>query len=139
MRAAVYVEQDKPLVIEDLEPTGPAPATSSSRSRPAACATPTSRSPNGTLPIPPPCILGHEGAGVVDWVGPEVSQVKPGDRVIASFVPACGSCWYCLHDKSNLCDGHGRDRDAPRAKRADGSIVRRLHRARHVRRHHDRA
>jgi S-(hydroxymethyl)glutathione dehydrogenase / alcohol dehydrogenase len=52
-----------------------------------------------------------------------VSQIKPGDRVIATFVPACGSCWFCLHDKSNLCTGTAETAMLPRAKRDDGSII----------------
>ena len=50
-------------------------------------------------------ILGHEGAGTVLAVGSEVTRVRPGDRVIASFQPACGNCWFCLHEQSQLCDG----------------------------------
>jgi S-(hydroxymethyl)glutathione dehydrogenase/alcohol dehydrogenase len=49
--------------------------------------------------------------------------VKPGDHVIASFVPACGVCWYCLHDQSNLCDKSGELMFAPRATRPDGSAA----------------
>jgi S-(hydroxymethyl)glutathione dehydrogenase/alcohol dehydrogenase len=76
---------------------------------------------NGSLPLPPPCILGHEGTGIVESVGNEVTRVKPGDRVIASFTPACGVCWYCLHDQSNLCEHMGAVSVAPKATRADGT------------------
>ena len=48
-------------------------------------------------------MLGHEGTGVVEKVGADVHPPAVGDRVIGSFVPACGVCWYCLHDQSNLC------------------------------------
>jgi S-(hydroxymethyl)glutathione dehydrogenase / alcohol dehydrogenase len=123
MRAAVYVEQDKPLSIEDLEPTEPGPRDVVVQVAASGVCHSDLSVTNGTLPIPPPCILGHEGAGVVDWVGPEVSQIKPGDRVITTFVPACGSCWFCLHDKSNLCTGTAETAVLPRAKRGDGSII----------------
>ena len=54
----------------------------------------------------PPRVLGHEGTGVVEEVGAEVTAVAVGDRVIGSFIPACGVCWFCLHDQSNLCEQH---------------------------------
>jgi S-(hydroxymethyl)glutathione dehydrogenase/alcohol dehydrogenase len=78
---------------------------------------------NGTLPLPPPTILGHEGAGTVDWVGSEVTGVKKGDRVLATFIPSCGDCWYCLHDRSNLCEQTGAVMTTPRAQRADGTAI----------------
>src|SRR5207237_4976654 len=78
---------------------------------------------NGTLPLPPPTILGHEGVGTVDWVGSEVSQVKKGDRVIGTFIPSCGACWYCTHDQSNLCEQTGPVLMTPRAQRPDGTPI----------------
>ena len=59
---------------------------------------------NGTIPTMAPCVLGHEGAGVVKEVGPGVTDVKPGDHVIISFTPACRKCKNCLRGQSNLCD-----------------------------------
>ena len=50
-----------------------------------------------------PAILGHEGAGVVVEVGPEVKSVKPGDHVIPLYIPECRCCEYCLSGKTNLC------------------------------------
>ena len=52
----------------------------------------------------PPCIGGHEGAGVVMEVGPGVFSVAPGDHVVFGFVPACGRCPSCAAGHSNLCD-----------------------------------
>ena len=52
----------------------------------------------------PPCIGGHEGAGVVMEVGPGVFSVAPGDHVVFGFVPACGRCPSCASGHSNLCD-----------------------------------
>jgi len=59
---------------------------------------------NGTIPSGFPCVLGHEGAGVVAEVGPGVTSVAPGDHVILSFVPACQRCKPCLRGQSYLCD-----------------------------------
>ena len=52
----------------------------------------------------PPCIGGHEGAGVVQEVGPGVTSVSVGDHVVFGFLPACGRCPYCVSGRSNLCD-----------------------------------
>jgi S-(hydroxymethyl)glutathione dehydrogenase/alcohol dehydrogenase len=78
---------------------------------------------NGGVPMPVPLILGHEGSGTVLEVGAEVTRVHKGDRVIASFIPACGDCWYCLHHQSNLCEQSGGMMIAPRGTRSDGSNV----------------
>lgn len=50
-----------------------------------------------------PAILGHEGAGVVVEVGPEVKSLQPGDHVIPLYVPECRCCQFCLSGKTNLC------------------------------------
>ena len=60
----------------------------------------------GTIALP--AVLGHEGAGVVQSVGDGVSMVKPGDRVILSFVPNCGHCHSCESGAPHLCDEHAR-------------------------------
>jgi NDMA-dependent alcohol dehydrogenase len=51
-----------------------------------------------------PIVAGHEGAGIVERVGEGVTRVKPGDHVVCSFVPSCGTCRYCCTGRSNLCD-----------------------------------
>ncbi|BAX90392.1 NDMA-dependent alcohol dehydrogenase [Mycobacterium shigaense] len=51
-----------------------------------------------------PILGGHEGAGVVEEVGPGVTAVRPGDHVAMSFIPACGSCRFCVDGQSYICD-----------------------------------
>nr|XP_023677965.1 alcohol dehydrogenase 1-like [Paramormyrops kingsleyae] len=51
-----------------------------------------------------PAVLGHEGAGIVESVGPGVSRLKAGDRVIPLFVSQCGECRFCLHPETNHCN-----------------------------------
>ena len=51
-----------------------------------------------------PVLGGHEGAGIVTEVGPGVENVAPGDHVVLSFIPSCGTCPTCQSGKRNLCD-----------------------------------
>ena len=53
-----------------------------------------------------PMVLGHEGAGVVDEVGPGVTELAVGDHVVLTVFPSCGQCWYCLRGDSYLCSGN---------------------------------
>jgi S-(hydroxymethyl)glutathione dehydrogenase / alcohol dehydrogenase len=54
--------------------------------------------------VPMPIVLGDEGAGVVEAVGPGVHTLKPGDHVILSWAPTCGRCHYCVIGRPNLCE-----------------------------------
>ncbi|MBA2460373.1 MAG: alcohol dehydrogenase catalytic domain-containing protein [Actinobacteria bacterium] len=58
---------------------------------------------DGTRPRPVPMVLGHEAAGVVESVGPGVSDVRQGDHVVLSFVPSCGLCAECAGGEPILC------------------------------------
>src|SRR5437660_12303408 len=51
-----------------------------------------------------PLVGGHEGAGIVEAVGPGVTRVKVGDHVSCSYIPVCGRCRYCSTGRQNLCD-----------------------------------
>ena len=51
-----------------------------------------------------PLLGGHEGAGIVEEVGPGVTTLQPGDHVAVSFIPACGSCRWCADGATYLCD-----------------------------------
>ena len=57
----------------------------------------------GTIPMPLPTVLGHEGAGVVEDVGPGVDHLRPGDLVAVSWVAQCGECFYCSRRQPHLC------------------------------------
>lgn len=59
---------------------------------------------DGDLPPRYPIVGGHEGAGIIEDVGPGVSKVAPGDHVVCSFIPNCGTCRYCSTGRQNLCD-----------------------------------
>ncbi len=51
-----------------------------------------------------PVVPGHEGAGVVEAVGPGVTRLAPGDHIAINWAPNCGSCFYCLHNRPSLCE-----------------------------------
>src|SRR5450631_3402434 len=51
-----------------------------------------------------PIVGGHEGAGIIEEVGPGVTKVKPGDHVVCSFIPNCGTCRYCATGRQSICD-----------------------------------
>jgi S-(hydroxymethyl)glutathione dehydrogenase/alcohol dehydrogenase len=58
----------------------------------------------GDMPSRYPIVGGHEGAGIIEEVGPGVTRVKPGDHVVCSFIPSCGHCRFCSTGQQNLCD-----------------------------------
>jgi succinate semialdehyde reductase (NADPH) len=57
----------------------------------------------GEVAFPIPCVLGHEIAGVVAEVAPDVTTVQPGDAVVCSFIMPCGRCDYCARGRDDLC------------------------------------
>lgn len=70
-----------------------------------------------------PLILGHEGTGIVTAVGRDVRSLAVGDRVIGSFVPACGRCWHCVRGESTQCERAYTEPTTPTGQLADGSAV----------------
>ena len=123
MRAAVFVETGGPLSIENVEPAPPGPRdVVVNLGASGVCHSDLSLK-NGYVGIMPGTILGHEGAGTVLEVGNEVTRVKPGDRIVASFIPACGTCWFCLHDSSELCDNELNVMMTPRGNREGGQYL----------------
>jgi S-(hydroxymethyl)glutathione dehydrogenase/alcohol dehydrogenase len=121
MRAAVFVGTEQPLSIEDVEPAAPGPRDVIVEIGASGVCHSDLSVVHGYLPVPPGVVLGHEGTGRIVEVGSEVTKVKKGDRVVSSFVPACGVCWFCLHDQSNLCEREFETMMAARGKRPDKS------------------
>ena len=126
MKAAVLVEPNKPLVIEDLNIAKPGPHEVLIRT--AACGLCHSdlHFIEGAYPHPLPAIPGHEAAGIVEAVGSEVRTVKPGDAVVTCLSAYCGHCEFCVTGRMSLCLGGDTRRapgEAPRITRADGSQV----------------
>jgi alcohol dehydrogenase (nicotinoprotein) len=73
----------------------------------------------GDAPMRMPVVGGHEGAGVVDAVGEDVTRVAVGDHVVCSFIPACGKCRYCSTGHQGLCN---EGRNAGTGMFADGTF-----------------
>jgi S-(hydroxymethyl)glutathione dehydrogenase/alcohol dehydrogenase len=104
VRAAVAFEAKRPLEIEQIELAGPQQGECLVRlAATGVCHTDaytlSGRDPEGLFPV----VLGHEGAGVVEEVGPGVSSVAPGDHVIPLYIPECRECRYCVSGRTNLC------------------------------------
>src|SRR5260370_17402749 len=102
MRAAVYVEQDQPLIIEEMTPLDPGPGDVVVEIGASGVCHSDLSATNGTLPLPPPTILGHEGVGTIDWVGSEVTQGKKGDPGIGTFIPPSAPARYSPHHHPTL-------------------------------------
>ena len=104
MRAAVLTALDSDLEVRDdlqLKDAGPGEV----RLRMGAsgvCHSDVSFQ-NGTIPVPLPSVIGHEGAGEVIQVGEGVDHLTVGDRVIIAWTPPCGGCPFCLGHQPNLC------------------------------------
>jgi S-(hydroxymethyl)glutathione dehydrogenase/alcohol dehydrogenase len=126
VRAAILTEVGAPLSVEDVEPIGLGPREVLVRIGASGLCHSDLLFQAGVGPFPPPMVLGHEGAGVVEEVGAEVRSVRAGDRVICSWVTSCGDCRLCLAGEAHLCDGLAGDWEAPRLRTADGVEVREM-------------
>lgn len=103
-KAVLCRENNKPVVVETIEVAPPrAGEVMVKLSACGVCHSDLSAT-NGTIPFPPPLILGHEGAGAVIEVGAGVTDFKVGDHVLSSFVTMCGICHYCTIGRPALCD-----------------------------------
>lgn len=65
----------------------------------------------GALPTEKDYVIGHEPMGIVEEVGPEVTRVKKGDRVVLPFNISCGHCYYCEHEMESQCDNANPNKD----------------------------
>jgi S-(hydroxymethyl)glutathione dehydrogenase/alcohol dehydrogenase len=104
VRAAVAHKAGEPLSIETVQLEGPKEGEVLVEIKATGIChtdefTRSGADPEGIFPA----ILGHEGAGVVVDVGPNVSSLKKGDHVIPLYTPECRECEYCLNPKTNLC------------------------------------
>ncbi|GGO86810.1 S-(hydroxymethyl)glutathione dehydrogenase [Wenjunlia tyrosinilytica] len=90
-------------VVDDLEVRGPGPGEVLVAIAAAGLCHSDLSVVDGTIPFPVPVVLGHEGAGVVEAVGPGVSHVRPGDHVALSTLASCGTCSQCDRGRPTMC------------------------------------
>jgi S-(hydroxymethyl)glutathione dehydrogenase/alcohol dehydrogenase len=103
-KAAVLWETHQPWSVEEIELDPPGPGEVLVKLAASGMCHSDEHLVTGDLPFPPPIIGGHEGAGVVQEVGPGVSWLAPGDHVVFGFIPSCGRCPSCSTGHQNLCD-----------------------------------
>jgi len=102
-KAAVFNAVHEPLTIEDIDIADPIDREVLVRTAASGVCHSDLHFIEGLYPMPNRAILGHEAAGVVEAVGPNVTEVKPGDHVIACLSVYCGHCDYCLTGRTHLC------------------------------------
>jgi aryl-alcohol dehydrogenase len=100
--AAVVEERDGPFHLEELEVDEPGPGDVLVRIVASGVCHTDAVAVHGDVPHPLPGVLGHEGAGVVEAVGPGVEGIREGDRVVIGW-PWCGSCRSCLDGQPRYC------------------------------------
>ncbi|MEE9284153.1 MAG: Zn-dependent alcohol dehydrogenase [Dehalococcoidia bacterium] len=114
MKAAVFHKAHDLLTIEDVEIDSPIGSEVLLRTVASGVCGSDLHIVDAYVPVQGPMVLGHEAAGVVEAVGPDVSYVKPGDHVVTCPSIWCGECAMCLSDHPYLCDNRqGRPDSAP--------------------------
>ncbi|MFD5079267.1 Zn-dependent alcohol dehydrogenase [Streptomyces sp. NPDC058371] len=121
VRAAVLPAVGAPLEIAEIDLPEPGPGQVRVRLAAAGvCHSDLSLS-DGTMRVPVPAVLGHEGAGTVVSVGEDVTQVAPGDEVVLNWAPSCGRCHACSLGEVWLCANALAGAANVYARRADGT------------------
>ncbi|MEM7269403.1 MAG: zinc-binding dehydrogenase [Pseudomonadota bacterium] len=111
IKAAVLMEQgapqpyakSQPMKVVELDLAPPGPGELLVKTGAAGLCHSDLSMISGVIPKRTPMVPGHEGAGVVVEVGEGVTAAKPGDHVVMSFVPSCGTCEYCAAGRPNIC------------------------------------
>ncbi|MFJ8930767.1 MULTISPECIES: Zn-dependent alcohol dehydrogenase [unclassified Streptomyces] len=103
VRAAVLPAVGSPLEIADIDLPEPGPGQVRVKLAAAGVCHSDLSLTNGTMRVPVPAVLGHEGAGTVVSVGDGVTHVAPGDGVVLNWAPSCGSCHACTLGEVWLC------------------------------------
>ncbi|MEU4036349.1 Zn-dependent alcohol dehydrogenase [Streptomyces collinus] len=121
VRAAVLPAVGAPLEITEIDLPEPGPGQVRVRLAAAGvCHSDLSLS-NGTMRVPVPAVLGHEGAGTVVSVGEGVTHLAPGDPVVLNWAPACGDCHACALGEVWLCANALNGAAGVHARTADGT------------------
>ena len=103
-KAAVLWERNTAWSVEEVEFADPKPGEVLIKMVASGMCHSDDHAVTGDLEVAIPTIGGHEGAGIVEKIGPNVRDVEVGDHVVLSFIPSCGKCRWCSTGYSNLCD-----------------------------------
>jgi len=103
MKAAVLYEQGQPLVVEDLTIDDPKDNEILVRLEAVGVCHSDLHFIKGDTPVPTPVVMGHEGCGIVEKVGPGVKNISEGDKVITMVSFSCGGCRYCAEGRPTRC------------------------------------
>ncbi len=106
IRAAVLYGAHQPFTIENLDLQPPQEGEVLVKVRAVGVCHSDWHIVSGATSHPMPVVPGHEGAGIVEAVGPGVTTIEVGDHVSLNWAPSCGSCFYCLHSQPNLCSSY---------------------------------
>ncbi|HXY42853.1 MAG TPA: Zn-dependent alcohol dehydrogenase [Acidimicrobiales bacterium] len=103
-RAAVLAATGEELTLEEVELAGPGPNEVRVRIEASGVCHSDWNAVSGASATPLPAVLGHEGGGIVEEVGSAVTTVRPGDKVVLSWLPSCGRCPACQRGRLSLCE-----------------------------------
>ena len=96
-------EFGRPLVVEEVELRPPGPGEVIVRIDATAVCITDALAAGGVTFSPPPAILGHAAAGVVEEVGEQVGRLRPGHPVVVAGTPECGVCYWCVRGQPTWC------------------------------------
>jgi S-(hydroxymethyl)glutathione dehydrogenase/alcohol dehydrogenase len=114
-RAAICRELNKPIVVEEIAVESPGRGEVLVKLGACGVCHSDLSAINGTIALPLPLVLGHEGAGVVEEVGEGVTDIARGDHVVFSFIYMCGKCRFCVAGRPVLCLEQGKALTTPLA------------------------
>jgi S-(hydroxymethyl)glutathione dehydrogenase/alcohol dehydrogenase len=105
---AVLVREHGKVSVEQVSVASPGPGEVMVHVKACGVCASDAAAVSGKMPLPPPLVLGHEGAGVVCEVGAGVRDLAVGDHVLMSFIPQCGTCRFCASGEGQLCNDHAK-------------------------------
>jgi Zn-dependent alcohol dehydrogenase len=101
--AAIFAGTGQPLIVDEVDLQPPARDEVLIRLEASGICRSDLSFIDGKWPSPRPIVLGHEGSGVIESVGPGVPHSRIGEHVVLTFAPPCGRCRPCLEGRANLC------------------------------------
>lgn len=103
-KAVVCRQWNQPVSVEEIEVDAPGPNQVTIKMEAIGVCHSDLSATNGTMPIPPPIVLGHEACGRIVEIGEGVQGYAEGDKIIPCWIPICGQCRFCQEGRTTLCD-----------------------------------